>query len=350
LLQPGYITFAFPKRKSNSPMNSIPLSVLDLAVVTEGGNATLAIERTVQLARHVEQEGYNRLWLAEHHNMANIASSATAVLIGHVAGHTSTIRVGSGGIMLPNHSPLAVAEQFGTLETLYPGRIDLGLGRAPGTDQATAMALRRNFADGSYNFGRNIEELQHYFSNTSEQTRVRAFPGEGADIPIWVLGSSTDSAYLAAEMGLPYAFAAHFAPAQFRAAIKIYRQHFKPSAQLTQPYVMACVNMIAGANDEEAQYLATSVYQMFLGIITNKRRPLQPPVKSMDALWDLQERAAVAQMTSCTFIGGKETLREKLHAFIEETEINELMMTSNIYDMEARLRSFSILKEALHTA
>lgn len=331
-------------------MNSIPLSVLDLAVVTEGGNSALAIERTVQLARHVEQEGYNRLWLAEHHNMANIASSATAVLIGHVAGHTNSIRVGSGGIMLPNHAPLAVAEQFGTLETLYPHRIDLGLGRAPGTDQATAMALRRNYADGSYNFGRNIEELQHYFSNTSEQTRVRAFPGEGADIPIWVLGSSTDSAYLAAEMGLPYAFAAHFAPAQFRTAIKIYRQHFKPSAQLTQPYVMACVNMIAGANDEEAQYLATSVYQMFLGIITNKRKPLQPPVKNMDELWDLQERAAVAQMTSCTFIGGKETLREKLNAFIEETGINELMVTSNVYDMEARLRSFSILKEALHTA
>lgn len=327
-------------------MSTIRLSALDLAVVTEGGNAASAIERTVQIARHAEQEGYTRLWLAEHHNMAHIASSATAVLIGHVAGKTNTIRLGSGGIMLPNHSPLAVAEQFGTLETLYPGRIDLGLGRAPGTDQATAMALRRNYAGGTYHFGRNIEELQHYFSNTSEDTRVRAFPGEGADIPVWILGSSTDSAYLAAEMGLPYAFAAHFAPAQFRTAIGIYRQHFKPSAQLDQPYVMACVNVIAGTSDEEARYLSTSMYQMFLGIITNKRKPLQPPVEKMDHLWDLQERAAVAQMTSCTFIGSEQTLRTKLSAFIEETGVQELMVTSNIYTMEDRLRSFSILKAA----
>jgi luciferase family oxidoreductase group 1 len=329
-------------------INSIPISVLDLAVVTEGGDAAMAIARTVELAQHAEQQGYTRLWLAEHHNMANIASSATAVLIGHLGGHTSTLRIGSGGIMLPNHSPLTVAEQFGTLETLYPGRIDLGLGRAPGTDQATAMALRRNFADGNYNFGRSIEELQHYFGNNSEHTRVRAFPGEGANIPIWILGSSTDSAYLAAEMGLPYAFAAHFAPAQFRAAIQIYREHFKPSAQLDKPYVMACVNMIGAETDEQAQYLATSIYQMFLGIITNKRRPLQPPVKTMDGLWDLQERAAVAHMMSCTFIGSENTLREKLGSFIEDTQINELMVTSNIYDMEARLRSFSILKKALH--
>jgi luciferase family oxidoreductase group 1 len=328
-------------------MKSLPISVLDLAIVTEGGNTATAIDRTVELAQHIEKEGFNRLWLAEHHNMANIASSATAVLIGHVAGHTSSIRIGSGGIMLPNHSPLAVAEQFGTLETLYPGRIDLGLGRAPGTDQATAAALRRNFADGNYNFGRNIEELQHYFSNTNEQTRVRAFPGEGANIPIWILGSSTDSAYLAAEMGLPYAFAAHFAPAQFRTAIDLYRSHFKPSAQLEKPYVMACVNVIAGETDEEAQFLATSVYQLFLGIITNKRRPLQPPVESMDPLWDLQERAAVAHMTSCTFVGKEETLHRTLGNFIEETGLNELMVTSNVFDMNARMRSFSILKTAL---
>lgn len=329
-------------------MNTFPLSVLDLAIVTEGANTAMAIERTVQLAKHVEQEGFNRLWLAEHHNMANIASSATAVLIGHVAGHTSTIRIGSGGIMLPNHSPLAIAEQFGTLDTLYPNRIDLGLGRAPGTDQATAMALRRNFADGAaYNFGRNIEELQHYFSNTSEHARVRAFPGEGAHIPIWVLGSSTDSAYLAAEMGLPYAFAAHFAPAQFRAAIDIYRKHFKPSSEWSKPHVMACVNVIGATTNDEAQYLATSIYQMFLGIITNKRRPLPPPVPSMDGLWDLQERAAVAHMTSCTFIGDTETLRTQLGNFIDDTQIDELMVTSNVYDMDLRMRSFTILKEAL---
>lgn len=323
------------------------LSVLDLAVVTEGSNAASAIARTVQLAKHTEQQGYKRFWLAEHHNMANIASSATAVLIGHVAGQTNSIRVGSGGIMLPNHSPLAVAEQFGTLETLYPGRIDLGLGRAPGTDQLTAMALRRNFADGHYDFGSNIEELQHFFSNTNENERVRAFPGEGSNVPIWILGSSTDSAYLAAAMGRPYAFAAHFAPAQFMAAIRIYRQHFKPSIYLDQPYVMACVNVVAADTDERAAYLATSIYQMFLGIFTNKRKGLQPPVASMDGLWDAQQRAAVEQMTSCTFIGNKESLKAELSDFVAATGIDELMVTSNIYDMEARLHSFTLLREAL---
>lgn len=328
-------------------MSSIPLSVLDLAVVTEGGNFSTAIARSVHLARHAEQEGYRRFWLAEHHNMQHVASSATAVLIGHVAGATSTIRVGSGGIMLPNHSTLSVAEQFGTLETLYPGRIDLGLGRAPGTDQATAMALRRNFADGAYDFGEHIQELQHYFGNTNEQLRVRAFPGEGADVPLWILGSSTDSAYLAAAMGLPYAFAAHFAPAQFEMAIKIYKERFKPSPYLSQPHAMACVNMVGADSDQEAAFLATSIYQMFLGIITNQRKPLQPPVENMNELWDSQSRAAVAQMTSCTFMGNKETLRTKLNTFIEKTGIDELMVTSNIYDEAARLKSFSILMEAM---
>lgn len=328
-------------------MKRIRLSVLDLAVVREGGDAAEAIGRAVALAQHAESLGFERIWLAEHHNMANIASSATAVLIGHVAGHTHKIRVGSGGIMLPNHAPLMVAEQFGTLETLYPERIDLGLGRAPGTDQVTAAALRRNFADGAYNFGRSIEELQGYFGNTHQQARVRAFPGEGAAIPIWILGSSTDSAYLAAEMGLPYAFAAHFAPAQFRHAIALYRQHFKPSPYLAEPYVMACVNVIGAETDGEAQVLSTSMYRMFLGIITNQRKPLQPPVPSMDGLWDLQERAAVMQMTSCAFIGSKDTLATKLSAFVAETEVDELMVTSNIYDTEARLHSYTILKEAI---
>jgi luciferase family oxidoreductase group 1 len=325
-------------------MKDIVLSVLDLAVVTEGSNAATAIERTVTLAQHVEHLGYKRIWMAEHHNMANIASSATAVLIGHIAGKTKHIRVGSGGIMLPNHSPLAVAEQFGTLETLYPKRIDLGLGRAPGTDQLTAMALRRNYADGAYDFGRNIEELQQYFTNTNELTRVRAFPGEGADIPIWILGSSTDSAYLAAQMGLPYAFAAHFAPAQFQAAIRIYRQHFQPSVYLDRPYVLACVNVVGADTNERAAYLATSIYQMFLGIITNKRRGLQPPVPTMDGLWDLQERAAVAQMTSCTFIGDKESLKAQLHRFLTDTDVDELMVNSNIFDLDERLHSYTILK------
>lgn len=330
-----------------SNMKNVRLSVLDLAVVREGGNAAEAIGRAVTLAQHAEKLDFERVWLAEHHNMANIASSATAVLIGHIAGHTQKIRVGSGGIMLPNHAPLMVAEQFGTLETLYPDRIDLGLGRAPGTDQLTATALRRNFNDGAYNFGRSIEELQGYFGNTSEQTRVRAFPGEGAPIPIWVLGSSTDSAFLAAEMGLPYAFAAHFAPTQFRHAISLYRQHFQPSAYLAEPYVMACINVIGADTDDEAQRLSTSMYRMFLGIITNKRMPLQPPVASMDGLWDLQERAAVMHMTACTFVGGSDTLAHQLKKFIAETDVDELMVNSNIYDTEARLHSYSILKEAI---
>lgn len=217
----------------------VKLSALDLSVVIQGSDAAGAIARTVEAAGHIEELGYERIWLAEHHNMENIASSATAVLIGHVAGHTDHIRVGSGGVMLPNHAPLTIAETFGTLETLYPGRIDLGLGRAPGTDQSTAAALRRNNIHTTYQFPKDIQELQLYFSNDNSDGRVRAFPGEGLDIPIWILGSSTDSAYLAAEMGLPYAFAAHFAPRQFETAVQLYREHFKPSAQLSKPYVLA---------------------------------------------------------------------------------------------------------------
>lgn len=327
-------------------MHSTKLSVLDLSIVTAGGNAASAIARTVSLARHAEQLGYERIWLAEHHNMEYIASSATSVLIGHVAQQTASIRVGSGGIMLPNHAPLAIAEQFGTLEALYPHRIDLGLGRAPGTDQQTAMALRRNMNTVS-NFPADIRALQTYFSPDNRTSAVRAFPGEGADIPIWVLGSSTDSAYLAAEMGLPYAFAAHFAPAQFRMAIAIYRNNFKPSAQLSEPYVMACVNVVGADTDAEAQFLSTSIYQLFLGILTNTRRPLSPPVESMEPYWTPEIEAAVKQMTACTFIGSKETLRKELGTFIEETGVDELMVTANIYDPEARLKSYTILKEAL---
>lgn len=244
--------------------------------------------------------------------------------------------------MLPNHSPLAIAEQFGTLESMYPGRIDLGLGRAPGTDQLTAMALRRS-NDAVYNFPKEIQQLQTYFSAENRHARVRAFPGEGADIPIWILGSSTDSAYLAAEMGLPYAFAAHFAPAQFRTAINIYRRHFKPSAQLQQPYVLACVNVIAADTDKEAQFLATSLFRMFTGIVTNMRRPMQPPVESMEPYWNEEIKAALSQMLACTFIGGREKLKQELHAFVKETEIDELMTTTNMYDEKARLYSLDIL-------
>jgi len=326
----------------------VTLSALDLANIIEGGDAASAIARTVELAQYIEKLGYERIWLAEHHNMEYISSSATSVLIGHVASRTSQIRVGSGGVMLPNHAPLAIAEQFGTLETLYPGRIDLGLGRAPGTDQLTAMALRRNNPNSAYHFPDDVRELQTYFSDDNVGGRVRAFPGEGLDIPIWILGSSTDSAYLAAEMGLPYAFAAHFAPRQFRAAIALYRQHFKPSTQLAAPYVMACVNVFAADTDEEADLLASSLYDMFLGVITNVRKPLQPPRPNVKAYWSPDIDAAVKQMLSCTFTGGVERLREQLGKFIDETGIDELMTTGYIYDSQARLKSFRLLKEALH--
>jgi luciferase family oxidoreductase group 1 len=328
-------------------MKQTNISMLDLSVVTEGTDWAGAIERTVGAAQHAEKLGFERVWLAEHHNMEHIASSATSVLIGHVAGKTSTIRVGSGGIMLPNHAPLAIAEQFGTLETLYPGRIDLGLGRAPGTDQQTAMALRRNNTNTVYNFPADIRALQNYFSAANKTATVRAFPGEGLSIPIWILGSSTDSAYLAAEMGLPYAFAAHFAPAQFRIATEIYRHNFKPSAQLSQPYMMACVNVIGAETDEEAQFLSTSMFRMFVGIFTNARKPLQPPVPSMEPYWNPEIKEAVERMTSCTFIGSRDSLSEKLHRFIDETGIDELMVTGNIYDQEKRLQSYTILSEAL---
>jgi luciferase family oxidoreductase group 1 len=327
--------------------SKIPLSVLELAIVRAGGNARTAMEGTVEVARHAESLGFTRIWMAEHHNMEHIASSATSVLIGHVAGKTQHIRVGSGGIMLPNHAPLIIAEQFGTLETLYPGRIDLGLGRAPGTDQLTAAALRRNNMSTANNFPNDVMALQTYFSGANRDAKVRAFPGEGLTVPVWILGSSTDSAYLAAQMGLPYAFAAHFAPAQFRAAIGIYRQHFRPSVQLQQPYVMACVNVMAADTDEEAEFLATSLYRMFLGLILNERGPLQP-AGPMPASYRVPEvYQAVSNMTACTFTGDRKSLREKLSVFIAETGINELMITSPIYEPGAKLKSFSIVSEAL---
>ncbi|MBK6449527.1 MAG: LLM class flavin-dependent oxidoreductase [Saprospiraceae bacterium] len=328
-------------------MTSIPLSILELAVVSQGENAADAIERSVKIARHVEKLGYKRVWLAEHHNMEHIASSATSVLIGHLAGKTSTIRVGSGGIMLPNHAPLVIAEQFGTLETLYPGRIDLGLGRAPGTDQLTAMALRRNNMATAYDFPEDIKSLQTFFSASNRNSKVRAFPGEGLDIPIWILGSSTDSAYLAAKMGLPYAFAAHFAPAQFRTAIEIYRSNFQPSAQLDKPYVLACVNIFGAETDDEAEFLVTSLYRMFLGIVTNERVPLQPPGNLPSTFYLPEVQDMLQRMTACTFTGSEDSLRKKLSVFIAETGVDELMAVSYIYDMDKRLRSYEILKESM---
>lgn len=328
-------------------MTKIPISVLELATVVEGENHRSAISNTVKIAQHTESLGYKRFWMAEHHNMEYIASSATSVLIGHVAGKTNTIRVGSGGIMLPNHSPLVIAEQFGTLETIYPHRIDLGLGRAPGSDQPTAIALRRNNIDNAQLFPADVRQLQTYFSPKNQTAKVRAFPGEGLEIPIWVLGSSTDSAYLAAEMGLPYAFASHFAPAQFRNAIKIYRDNFKPSVVLEQPYVMACVNVIAADTDEEAKLLFNSLLGLFVGIITNERKPLSPSNSVPESYQIPEVRDAINRMLSCTFIGSKETIKNSISEFIEDTGINELMVASHIFDLDKKLKSFSILKEAL---
>lgn len=327
--------------------SSFPLSVLELATVSEGGNAAMAIQQTVEVAKLVEELGYKRIWLAEHHNMENIASSATSVLIGHVASHTQHIEVGSGGIMLPNHSPLVIAEQFGTLETIYPGRISLGLGRAPGTDQVTAMALRRNNFNAPYQFPSDVKELMGYFKNTNPQAKVRAFPGEGLNIPIYILGSSTDSAHLAAKMGLPYAFATHFAPSQFHPALEIYRKEFQPSEYLKNPYVIACVNVIAADTDEKAGYLSTSLYNMFLGIITNSRKPLGPPGELSPFFQQPEAVQAVESMIAYTFIGAEEYLKEKLGNFILENQLDELMVTSYIYDIQEKLESFRILKRSL---
>ena len=330
-------------------MNKIPISVLELATVVEGGNPGSAIARTVEVAKHTESLGYRRIWMAEYHNMESIASSATAVLIGLIASKTNTIRVGSGGIMLPNHSPLVIAEQFGTLETIYPGRIDLGLGRAPGTDQLTAMALRRNNMNTTRDFPADIKQLQMYFSKENSSSPVRAFPGEGLDIPLWILGSSVDSAYLAAQMGLPYAFAAHFAPQQFWMAIEIYRENFRPSQQLKHPYILACVNVIAAETDEEAKFLTTSLIKVFVGMITNARKLIQPPGELPETYHVPKVHSLLNGMLACTFKGSRDTLKEKLSNFIAETGIDELMVSSNIYDKDAKLKSFSILHDAMNS-
>ncbi|WGQ08445.1 LLM class flavin-dependent oxidoreductase [Pedobacter gandavensis] len=326
-------------------LTSIPYSVLDLATVIEGKTPADTFKNSLDLAQHAENWGYHRYWLAEHHNMISVASSATSVVIGHIAGGTKTIRVGSGGIMLPNHSPLVIAEQFGTLESLYPGRIDLGLGRAPGTDQVTAMAIRGERMNAANSFPQDVLKLQAYFSAENSNSSVRAIPGEGLDIPIWILGSSTDSARLAAALGLPYAFASHFAPAQFLAAIQIYRQNFKPSEDLKEPYVLACVNVVAADTDDEANKIATSLYQLFRGIVTGKRMLLQPPVDNMDEVWTEYEEEQAGQMLACTFTGNKATIANDLQQFLDQTQVNEIMATSHIFDHQARLKSYKLLSE-----
>lgn len=326
-------------------LKDIPLSVLDLAIINEGHTPSDTFKNSLDLAKYVEQHGFKRFWLAEHHNMANVGSSATSVLIGHIAGGTSSIRVGSGGIMLPNHAPLIVAEQFGTLASLFPGRIDLGLGRAPGTDQLTAMALRRDRLGAGNDFYKNIAELRAYLDAENRTSAVRAIPGEGLDIPIWILGSSTDSAYLAAALGLPYSFASHFAPTYLHTALKLYRDNFRPSAQLQKPYVMPAVNVIAADTDEEAERIASSFYRMALGIITGSRYPLQPPVESMENLWTEFQEEAVKSMMAYSFIGNPETVQAGLQDFLDDTQADELMIVSHIYHHADRLRSYEILHE-----
>lgn len=328
-------------------MNKTKLSLLELATICKNSNATEAIQRAVSGAQLVEKLGYHRIWLAEHHNMPHIASSATAVLIGHIAGKTNHIRVGSGGIMLPNHTPLVVAEQFGTLESIYPGRIDLGLGRAPGTDQLTAMALRRNNMNTAFYFKDDILQLQQFLDENNIDAKVRAFPGEGLNIPIYILGSSTDSAHLAAELGLPYAFAAHFAPAMLAQASEIYRANFKPSAALQEPYFIICVNIVAAETTEEAQFLSTSLFNMFAGILTNLRKPLSPPTEKPIYAGIPEIENAVMSMVSCTFVGTETEIKEELTAFIQQYGANEIMTTNYIFDEEKRLNSFEIIAKAL---
>lgn len=323
----------------------LPLSVLDLVPVISGKTPADSFKNTLDLAQNAERFGYRRYWMAEHHNMAGIASSATSILISHVAGGTRKIRVGSGGIMLPNHSPLVIAEQFGTLESLFPGRIDLGLGRAPGTDQLTAMALRRNLEGAGEDFAQNLAELREYLSADNAGARVRAIPGEGLDIPIWLLGSSTYSAQLAGILGLPFAFASHFAPNLLFTALKVYRDSFRPSEFLKEPYAMACVNVIAADTYEEAERIATSLYRAFLNIIKGTRTTLQPPVQNMDSLWNEAERYATQQMLTYTFVGSAETLKAELQAFADETGVEEIMAAGMIYDHEARVKSYKILSE-----
>ncbi len=328
-------------------MSNTILSVLDLALINQGEAIQHALEAAADLAVYLEQLKYKRIWFAEHHNSISIASSATALVIGYVAGKTTSIRVGAGGIMLPNHSPLIVAEQFGTLATLYPNRIDLGLGRAPGTDQATAFALRRQNMNAHFNFKSEIKELQTYFSRDNSSAKVRAIPAEGVDVPIWILGSSTDSAYLAAELGLPYAFAAHFAPGQLYNAVKIYKREFKPSDVLAKPYVTVAVNVIGADTQEEATQLAKSQQMMFLNVVTGQQKLLQPPTELPELYYRPDVNRVVESMLACTFKGTKETLKPQLSNFIEELGVDELIVASAIYDKHAKKKSFSIFKEVM---
>ena len=319
------------------------LSILDLAPVPQGSDVSQALANTIDLARHADRLGFNRYWLAEHHNMAGIASAATSVVIGAVAAATDRIRVGAGGVMLPNHAPLVIAEQFGTLNALYPGRIDLGLGRAPGSDQATARALRRTLQGDVDGFPNDVMELIHWFAPASETQAIRANPGEGQEVPIWILGSSTFGAQLAAHLGLPYAFASHFAPSEMMSAIRVYRETFRPSERLSEPYVMLGYNVFAADTDDEARLLFSSVQQAFVNLRTGRPGKLPPPLAGYEAGLDAGARSMIGQALACSAVGSAETVRRELNAFVAATGADELMVTSQIWDHAARLRSLEIL-------
>ena len=323
------------------------LSVLDLAPVPEGSEVSQALSNTIDLAQHAERLGYHRYWLAEHHNMAGIASAATSVVIGAVAGATKSIRVGAGGVMLPNHAPLVIAEQFGTLNALYPGRIDLGLGRAPGSDQATARALRRTLQGDVDAFPQDVMELMAWFEPASEDQRIRANPGEGQNVPIWILGSSTFGAQLAAHLGLPYAFASHFAPSEMMSAIRIYRETFRPSDKLSKPHVMLGYNVFAAETDEAARLLFSSVQQAFVNLRTGRPGKLPPPVEGYAERLGEGERHMIGQALACSAVGSPATVRAAIDAFVAQTGADELMITSQIWDHAARVRSLELLAEAM---
>ena len=323
-----------------------PISILDLSPIVAGGDAAQSLRNTLDLARHAERWGYHRYWLAEHHNMPGVASAATSIVIGHVAAGTSTMRVGAGGIMLPNHAPLVIAEQFGTLASLFPHRIDLGLGRAPGTDPLTARALRRNLAGGADSFPQDVLELIAYFRPAEPGQRVQAVPGAGLRVPIWILGSSLFGAQLAASLGLPYAFASHFAPAQMMEAVAHYRRLFRPSDQLAQPYVMLGINVFAAGTEAEARRLMTSLQQMFLDLRRGRPGPVPPPIEGFEQQLAPHERAGLEQALACTVVGTPETVGPGLEAFIARTGADELMVTATMFDHAARLRSYEITAEA----
>ncbi|UJH90502.1 LLM class flavin-dependent oxidoreductase [Antarcticibacterium sp. 1MA-6-2] len=327
--------------------NNIKYSILELASIGAGVSTSKTFKNSLELAQKAEDFGYNRFWLAEHHNMISIASSATVVLMGYIAGGTNKIRVGSGGIMLPNHSPLIVAEQFGTLANLYPGRIDMGLGRAPGTDQTTAHAIRSDRMQAVYQFPDEIAKIQQYFSRDNSNSKVRATVAEGVEVLVYILGSSTDSAHLAAKKGLPYVFASHFAPTHLFDAFNIYHNEFEPSEFLQEPYTMAGVNIVAAETDEEAQKISTSMIRMMLGVLTGKIDYMQPSIDMTEELREISQHPALQQMLRYSFVGSKETVKKKTKEFLKQTGANEIMAVSHIYDHQDRVNSFRIFSEIM---